>query len=80
VQTKSGFPVQDSLPVLVMSKVKFFVSRYDLEHHNDTLVFSIPKGAMQALPKTGSMQVQYGQHAASRVWSMPDYDKSKLGQ
>ncbi len=80
VRSKTGFPVGDALPVLVMSKYKFFVSRYAPDRKNDTLVFSLPRNMLSALPKTGPMHVQFGQHQAGRTWKMPDYDKSRLAQ
>lgn len=80
IRTKNGFPVQDALPTLVMAKYKFFVSRYAPDRKNDTLIFSVPRGMLKALPQKGPMHVQYGHREASRVWQMPAYDKSRLAQ
>lgn len=80
VRAKNGFPVSDALPTLVMAKSKFFVSRYAPDRNNDTLVFSLPRGVLKKLPRQGKMHVQYGHRYPTRLWQLPDYDKSRLAQ
>jgi hypothetical protein len=77
--SQGRFPVSDQLPVLFMSQKSFSISRFGESGRTDTLVFTIPREEIRNLPRTGPMWIQYGKHKASRLWQLPDYDRSRLG-
>ena len=78
VQAKKNFPAQDALPILNIGGNQFGVSRYPSNGKTDVLIFSINAYDFQRLPTNASAQVQYGKTNPSKIWKMPNFDKSKL--
>jgi hypothetical protein len=76
VRSNSGFPVQNAIPVLRIGNEHFVVSRYSSNGQTQTLVFSVPRSSYSQLPDQSMAQVQYGLEVPSKVWELPDFEKS----
>jgi hypothetical protein len=79
LQAETIFPVQDELAVLMMSGHPFRVSKY-LNGDLDILTFSIPFTEWKKLPAQGPMQIQYGLKSPNRIWTLPNFDRTRLDE
>ncbi|HRK06480.1 MAG TPA: hypothetical protein PLZ57_01820 [Pseudobdellovibrionaceae bacterium] len=79
VRADQRFDVMSEIPVLNLANQFFRVSRYPSSGKTDVLIFSIPRQDVLRLPSHGTAQVQYGERSASRIWVLPNFQKSQFG-
>jgi hypothetical protein len=79
VRADQRFDVMSEIPVLNLANQMFRVSRYPSSGKTDVLIFSISREEALRLPSQGAAQIQYGERSASRIWVLPNFQKSQFG-
>lgn len=80
VSSAEAFPVMDALPVLNIENHLFPLAKFPSSGETHVMIFTMTRESFMTLPQTGRAQIQYGINRPSRVWILPDFQKSEMLQ